>query len=286
VAVELHVPGRSVSAFRFERLARPIPALYLGLGVLFLFGLAQSRRSVELGNRLFRGGDTAAAANVYARGLAADPEESEAAFNLGTALLALESPEAEQHLLDGTEAERPEVARRSHYNLGVLLLRQAQPEGDSYAANLLLIEAIRQNRAALLLEPSDSLARWNLAVALRMHHQLAQVVEEAPVEDVEADGNIDEDEDQPPGEAAEGGADGEGQSPPNPDDVGDPEGPRTGAAEALAAGDPGQLSEESVQEMLEAQVDDTEQLIRGLLWSQRPETRPQDPSRAATAGGW
>jgi hypothetical protein len=270
---------------RLQQFMRPVPAIYLCLAIAFVTASFGGRRSLESGNRLFRAGEPRRAADVYTNRTGDTARGRLASYNLGTALAAVGEPEAERHLLGATQATDAEVARKAHYNLGVVLLEQVDVEGDPYPAMLLLTEAIRHNRAALRLEPTDSLAGWNLAIALRMHQQLAQVIEEAPVDEPEGEAEIAEDEDQPPGEAAAGGAGEEGEAPPQ-DDTGDPEGPRTGAAEALAGSDPGALSEDAVRQMLESQVDDTEQLIRGLLWSQRPSTRAADAPRTSSPGGW
>jgi len=257
---------------------------YLSLAVLFAFGASRVWATVETGNRRFSRGDVEGAAAAYAAALGRGDGAGIPSYNLGTALLTLGSSEAEEHLLRATRSQEVEVARLAHYNLGVGLLREADPELDPTSATLLIGEAIRHNRAALRIDPGNEAARWNLAIALHMRRSLAPVVEEAPVEDPEGEAEIVPDEPRDStSRAAAAGAGEESTTAPEADDPGDPEGPRTGVRESRAGTDPGTLSDAEVQRLLDSQPDDTEKLIRGILWSRRPFPAGDD---GAAAGRW
>lgn len=254
-------------------------------GALVLSGLWTTRGTLERGNRLFRSGHFQAAAEVYSDRAGPSGAEAVELYNLGTALLALDSAQADRVLERATGARDPEVARRAHFNLGYRFLSTVDPEADPYTAVLLLAGAIRHSRAALRMDPEDTRARWNLALALRMYAELAPVVEEAPAEDGGGDAQTSEDAPESPRALTGiGGAGDEPQGPPPPSNPGEAEATRTGATEARASGDPGPLAPDVAVELLEGQEDDTGLLIRGILWSERPV--PSEGSPTSPGGRW
>ncbi|MDH5284250.1 MAG: VWA domain-containing protein [Gemmatimonadota bacterium] len=117
------------------------------------------------GVREFERGDPAAAARWWqAR---ADSSSSDTTwYNAGTALLAAGKYGDARRALDrAARSLDPELRFRALYNAGVAALRQAQ--ADSARRDSLLSEATAQLRDALLLEPGDRAAKWNLELATR-----------------------------------------------------------------------------------------------------------------------
>ncbi len=234
---------------------------------------SQSRTTLERGNRLYRTGNARAAADVYAVRIDTTAFGSLASYNLGTALIQLGAEQAERYLIGAIEGTDSAAVQRGHYNLGYRLLSDVDANGDPFAAVPLLTGAIDHNRAALRLDPSDQDARWNLALALQTYSEVAQVFEEGPVEDG-GGGELETSEQETEAELSESA---EGEAADEPEDVppsesrSDPNVATMGAREALAKGDPGPLTEEMAMTLLEGLTDDTELLVRGLLWSQRPD---------------
>ena len=249
---------------------RPLLGLAL-LVVLLTMTLARSRAMLEWGNRRFRAGDHQAAANVYAVRVDTSALGFQASFNLGTALARLGSVQAERYLVNATVGSDSTAAQRGYYNLGHRMLTLADPDADPYTAVPLLAAAIDHFRAALRLDPTDEDARWNLSLALQIFAEMAPVGEEGPA-DPRGEAEVPkEDPEGSQSESNEGGAgDEEAHEPPEGAAVIAPTTVLVGAQESLVRGDPGPLTEDMVTSLLEEQTDDTELLVRGLLWSQRP----------------
>jgi len=226
--------------------------------------------TIEAGNRLFRRGNVEAAAKVYRARLIDDERTLTASYNLGTALLSLESDEAERHLIVGTEGTDALVAQRSYYNLGYRLIRSAEGSTDPVSAGMPLIGAIQSYRAALRLNPGDPDTRWNLAVAQRRFDELVPIAEEGPVEDPLGGDDVDEEDRDGPGVQPEAGAAEDADGLP-PAERGDQDGSEAAAREALmGSGDPGPLSEAAARELLLDLDDRPERVIRSIFWSWRP----------------
>ncbi len=247
-----------------------------GLGLILFLVLPMvawglGRNALERGNRLFRSGDARGAADIYAVWVDTTAVGLRASYNLGTALAELGSDEAERYLTRAAEGSDSASAQRAHYNLAYRLLSGVQPDSDPFSAIPLLSGAIDHNRAALRMDPGDQDARWNLALAVQAFGEVAQVFEEGPAE-TDGETNIpDEDVELAPSEPEAGGA-GEELDAVSPEDTpSDPAAATVGVGEAPAGGDPGPLSEVDADRLLaEGRADDTEMLVRGLLWSQRP----------------
>ena len=161
-----------------------------GVLVAMVLGVAVFKdwRSLERGNRLFRGGRARAAAEVYASRL--DDTTTLGllvSYNLGTALLGTGSEEAERHLLRATEGLEPEAVWRAHYNLAYRLIEGLDVDSDPFSAVPLLVSSMEHSRAALRIGPQDENALWNLALAARIYDEMALVFEEGPVEDARDD---------------------------------------------------------------------------------------------------
>jgi hypothetical protein len=256
----------------------------LGLGAAFFW---LDRGSLERGNRLAHGGDLAQAATLYRRHTA-EAENALATFNLGTVLLDAD-PEGARERLEvaafGIGADTL-VRQRAHYNLGHVFLVAANPGVESDSAVVLLEKAVENNRAAVRLRPGDLDARWNLAVAQRMldslgHRPLEPQYEITPGEDetrVDLNALV-------RSETGEG-ASGLEPETPNPGEVfGERTAPRQGARESWTSQDPGPLEGDAALRFLAGARDGPEQLIRGLLWSHRPDVAWWNAA-PYPGGGW
>lgn len=270
-----------------------IPAVTAGLL------MSRDRSTLDRGNRLFRDGRPAQAAEIY-RALdgAEEPSGIVTAYNLGTALREAGDPEAgdsgavallEESLARGREraAEgevdaRDSVAlQRAHYNLARNYLEAAGGTSRLDSTFLFLSAAVRHNRQALQRNPTDEDARWNLAVAQRSLDSVrAQValVDDRDLEEVEALDGIEFDSGVltraessepnalPPPEGTRPDPD---QNPP--EDPSRAQAAIQGAREALEGQDPGLIDRARAAETLEGFSDDPELVVRGILWVQRPD---------------
>ena len=232
----------------------------------------QAAGTMEWGNRLHRVGAFEAAASAY-RGSGDDAASAQLrAYNLGTALLEAGSDEAERHLERAAAGPDRNVAQKAHYNVGYHLVGLAGGSSDQVATVALLLGAIRNNRIALRLDPADEDARWNLAVAQRRFETLANLYEEGQAE--QAVGEVDTPPDDGEGMGATTGMGaGTDEDGAPPEDARGEEGGGAGAAEALLGeGDPGPLSERAARLLLEDLIDDPTLVVRGVLWSERPDS--------------
>ena len=252
------------------------------LAILLSITIARSRTTLEWGNRRFRAGDSQAAVNAYAVRIDTTALGFRASFNLGTALNRLGSVQAERYLVNATAGSDSVAAQRAYYNLGLGMLQNADPDADPYTAVPLLAAAIDYFREALRLDPTDGDARWNMALALRIFGELAPVYEESPA-DPRGEASVpEEDPEGTESESGEGGAGREeSQEPPTAEAVVAPTTVLVGAQETLVQEDPGPLTEAMVTSLLDELTDGREQLIRGILWSQRP-----DRAGPVLGGSW
>ena len=246
----------------------------------------QELRSVERGNRMYRSGDAVAAAELYGRALDADAA-SPTAFNLGTALLPVDVDSATVLLARVTEVPDRAIAQRGHYNLGFGQLAASATASTPDSVLPDLRAAVRSFRIALRMDPHDQDARWNLALAIRRLEALLP-----PGEDTGEESGSESDDEVPmndPQMARSEDAPAEsGPEPPDPrptDDSGERRGPREGAREAWALQDPGPLTAERALELLASVEDDPEVLLKGILWSHRPDIAWWT-GQAYPGGGW
>ncbi len=225
---------------------------------------------MERGNRAFHAGDPETAAQTYAR-LSEDPA---VAYNLGTALMGLDPDSASAVLRTSAEAAEDATTRqRSLYNLGYHLITRLGGLMLEDSIRAVLEEAIAVNRLALRLDPTDEDTRWNLAVAQRRLDAMVPPGEDTgrqssgESEDEIAMNNPEmaRSEDAP----AESGV--EPEDPRAADNQGERSGPLQGAREAWATQDPGPMSTMDARGLLTDLNDDPELLLRGVLWSHRPD---------------
>jgi tetratricopeptide (TPR) repeat protein len=126
--------------------------------------------------RAYLRGDYQAAAQGYARALADGDSSAAVRYNLGTALLRLGRPdEARPHLEAAARARaRANIRFRADYNAGNTDLQPVAGGGVPPAQRReRLTRAIRHYRGALLLDPHDADAKWNLELANRLLREQA-----------------------------------------------------------------------------------------------------------------
>ena len=120
------------------------------------------------GARLFRRGDYAGAARVYAAALERGDGSPRIRYGLGTALLALGRWDEARAELERAAGDAPaEVAWPARYNAGNADLERVV-RGDTAARRERLTRAVEAYRGALRLRPDDRLAKWNLELAQRL----------------------------------------------------------------------------------------------------------------------
>lgn len=250
---------------------------------LFLW---KDRQSVERGNRLYRSGESVAAAEVYRQDTEADRIAS-TEYNLGTALLAVHPDSAEEHLRVALDSDDAATVQRGYYNLGYryLTVGGGRTRPDSTVAAL--VGAIIHSRAALRLDPEDRAARWNLALAQRLLDAMVPPDEEA---EREGGGEGDEefaidDQSLTRSETADAVSGLEPEDPRPANNTGERQGAEEGAREAWATQDPGPMTRTNAADLLEGVDDDAEALIRGILWSHRPDIAWWE-SQPYPGGGW
>ena len=253
-----------------QRLLRRSGAVIGAAAVLVaLFSLAD-RQSVARANRLYHAGDVEGAAARYARTADDDPA---VAYNFGTALMGLDPDSAGEVLRRAAETEDRDTRKRSLYNLGFHMITRLGGLMTQDSIRMMLEEAVAANRLALRLDPTDDDVRWNLAVAQRRLDAMTP-----PGEDTgrQSSGESDDEiamnnpdmarsEDSP----AESGL--EPEDPRAADNQGERSGPRQGAREAWATQDPGPISPTDARSLLINLNDEPELLLRGILWSHRPD---------------
>lgn len=133
----------------------------LALGVLVAVMLAgcdtDPAERLEAGNAHFQAGDYRDALGAYQAAQVAAPDWPEPYFNAGSALARLgEYEQAAATLNRAIAVGDPALAAKAYYNLGNVYF-----ESGDYSA------AARAYQGALLLNPEDHDARYNLELALR-----------------------------------------------------------------------------------------------------------------------
>ncbi|HEY0154946.1 MAG TPA: hypothetical protein VGB92_23245 [Longimicrobium sp.] len=132
--------------------------------IMLLGGCAESP------NAQYRRGEVRQAAEGYARAVEGGDTSGVARYNLGTALLRLRQfDEARPHLVAALPGSDRILGERAHYNIGNTELEPAFTDSsESEERTARLHRAIAQYKRALLLDPADRDAKWNLELAQRL----------------------------------------------------------------------------------------------------------------------
>ncbi len=142
------------------------------IGIALVCGIAGpvhgqgSSRRRSTAERAWDRHDVVRARAAYLAELGGRRQDDTAWYNAGTAALASGDFDTAQATLSHAAASLdPDVRFRALYNLGLLFLRQAQE--DSAHHDTYLADAERAYREALLLQPQNGAAKWNLELAVR-----------------------------------------------------------------------------------------------------------------------
>jgi hypothetical protein len=146
---------------------RKIIAAAIALAGLIL-AWAADRQGLERANRLYRRGDFAEAAALYAKHLGRDPASIQLRYNLGTALLGLRNGRANDELSSVSVEGKDDMQVRALYNLGLWHLIEALVAEGSDSARVHAVSAVAANKSVLRLRPGHADASWNLAICLRL----------------------------------------------------------------------------------------------------------------------
>jgi tetratricopeptide (TPR) repeat protein len=132
--------------------------------VLSVFGL-----SLAAGNRAFQDGRYEDAVVEYRRALARGDDSPVLRYNLGTALLRLgRYDEGREHLELGARSDEARVRQPAHYNSGNTDLEPSFVAAPSAERTSSLRRSIAHYQQALLLDPTDTDAKWNLELAQQL----------------------------------------------------------------------------------------------------------------------
>ena len=207
------------------------------------------RADVQEGNRLYREGRYDEAHEKYLEALRAAPDSPVIRFNDANALYQSdEFARAVDAYRGAIEAADPVLEAQAWYNLGNALYRQQQVEGALEAYK----EALRRN-------PADTDAKHNLEVALeQLQQQQQQQQQSDDPEDQENQDRQQQPREQPPGEEPpeeEPGQDEQEEQQPDGDSQ-----PETGEADAQPQ--PGQMSREEAERLLQAITEDPGEIRR------------------------
>lgn len=219
----------------------------LSLVALLLIG-----NDLETGNRLYRDGRFAEAAEAYRAAIEEEGASPELYYNLGTTLLRLgDLPAAEEAFDAALSAVEPDLRQRTLYNLGSRYLAGGRAADDPRVRGTLLDQAVAAYQQALRLSPEDQQAKWNYELALREREENEQ--EQQDQEEENQGGGGGEAEQQNQG----GGGGGDDRSNASPGGAGDRDAP----AEPGGGG----MSREQAEQLLSAVEQDERELYRESL---------------------
>jgi len=150
-----------------QTLTRRTAALIGGLLFLAPPLAGQVQRPRSSAEKAWDRGDVRGAAADYLAELKAHEDDDTAWYNTGTAAMAAGDPAlARSSLARAAASLDPDLRFRALYNLGLLALLQAKADSTNREAHL--ANAARAYREALLLQPHDKPAKWNLELVNRM----------------------------------------------------------------------------------------------------------------------
>jgi tetratricopeptide (TPR) repeat protein len=207
----------------------------------------------ESPNGQYRRGEVRQAAERYARAVEEGDTSRVARYNLGTALLRLRRfDEARTQLAAAVPGSDRMLGERAHYNIGNTDLEPAFSDSSENPDRAEpLRRAIAQYKRALLLDPADRDAKWNLELAQRL-------LGDPPRSDGGGGGGEDD---------SGGGEDDQDKGPPQP-----APGPPQPTRSSAGPGDPN-LSRGEAESILSAAERDERELQRHKLREAPPGQR-------------
>ncbi len=150
-------------------LAHTVTRRSMALAGLLLFVAGHDLHAQEprnLADEAWEAGELRRSAELFLRQALAGDGGDTTWFNAGTAALAMGDTALARRALERVAASlEPDLRYRALYNLGVMYLGFA--EQDSANVPVYLEVARQAYREALLLNPSDRAAKWNLELAIR-----------------------------------------------------------------------------------------------------------------------
>lgn len=222
---------------------------------LLLAGCAEWNTTA--GNLYYRSGEYARAAAAYESGLRREADSPTLRYNLGTALLRLQRyDDARRHLEAAVRANDVDLRQRAHYNAGNADLEPVFRDRATDGRGEHLERAILSYKRALLLNPSDLDAKWNLELAQRLLE-----------EEQQSGGGADDSPQQ--GGGGGGGEGSESQAPSQPDARPSP---------APGSGDQPQMTIQQAERMLGRLEQSERELQQAKL--------RRDQTRAARVRDW
>lgn len=136
--------------------------LCAGILLLLLSGCGPGMRETRRGEQLYSAGSYRESYDAFQRALAASGDPA-LQYSVGKALYRIHRyEEAARSFRDATSV--PRLKQPSYYNLGNSHVRAAE---EATNKDELLRQAIAAYEEALRLDPADSMAKWNLEIALR-----------------------------------------------------------------------------------------------------------------------
>jgi Ca-activated chloride channel homolog len=167
--------GRAPTGASVPRKPHARRATRAAIVALALSSVAFGIGDLERGNRLYRSGRYADAAEVYTRIIDEGKASPQVHYNLATTLLALgRHAEAERHFQAALQGVDPALRQNTFFNLGNRFLTEGRATTDLQQQGAMLDAAIEAYRRALRLEPRDADAKWNLELALREREENRQ----------------------------------------------------------------------------------------------------------------
>ncbi|MFN2433501.1 MAG: VWA domain-containing protein [Gemmatimonadota bacterium] len=230
--------------------ARPAAAVLALLVPVLLEGQQPSE-----GERLYHAGDFAAAYEAFRAQAEGEDPDPALTYDTGNALYRLGRYDAAAASYRDALGGGHELRHRASYNLGNAFFKSAE---DSENPREGLRRAISAYEEALVLNPDDEAAKWNLELALRRLDEEEERRSPSAGGGGGGGGGGDGGDDRPQDGGEEPDERGPGQPPPGAQ----PQGPEPGEGEARAAS-AGSLTEEQARQLLQAIEDEEGEALQG-----------------------
>jgi Ca-activated chloride channel family protein len=163
LAVLLLIMEPGLAGLRTKRTGFGAAAIQIALASAgLLTGCSPGMRSAGVGERLYREGNYKEAYQAFQQAFNATGDPA-LRYDIGVVLYRLKQYATAAESFREAAAV-PELRQRSHYNLGNSYVRLSEEAPEKDAPLRLAITAYEE---ALRLDPSDSLAKWNLELALQ-----------------------------------------------------------------------------------------------------------------------